>query len=197
VILIEVPDDGSGAARMSLTLLVGGARSGKSRIAERVIAASPGEVALIATAEARDEEMAERIRRHRAARPGGWRVIEEPLDLVGAIESVAPGTHVIIDCLTLWVSNLIETGLDDESVEARAAEALAVAQGHRGDMVVVSNEVGSGIVPINALARRYRDLLGKINVIWADGSDQVLLSVAGGVVPVRAVDSIWGHSTDG
>ena len=194
---VEVPDEGSGAARVSLTLLLGGARSGKSRIAERVIASSPGEVALIATAEARDEEMAERIRRHREVRPGGWRVIEEPLDLVGAMVEVAPSTHVIIDCLTLWVSNLIEAGLDDAAVEARAAETLAVVQGHRADIVVVSNEVGSGIVPINALARRYRDLLGKVNGIWADGSDQVLLSVAGGVVPVRPVESLWGYSTDG
>jgi adenosylcobyric acid synthase len=178
-------------------LLLGGARSGKSRIAERVIASSAGEVALIATAEARDEEMAERIRRHREARPGGWRVIEEPLDLVGAMAEVAPSTHVVIDCLTLWVSNLIEAGLDDAAVEARAAAALAVVQGHRADIVVVSNEVGSGIVPINALARRYRDLLGRVNVVWADGSDQVLLSVAGGVVPVRRVDSLWGDPGDG
>jgi len=182
---------------MPLTLLVGGARSGKSRIAERLITSSPGEIALIATAEARDEEMAERIRRHRVARPEGWQVIEEPLDVAGAMVKLSPATRVVIDCLTLWVSNLIEAGLDDAGVAARGREALAVAQGRVADTVVVSNEVGSGIVPDNALARRYRDLLGRVNSIWADGSDQVLLSVAGGVVPVRPVDSLWGVLSDG
>jgi adenosyl cobinamide kinase/adenosyl cobinamide phosphate guanylyltransferase len=182
---------------MPLTLLVGGARSGKSRIAERLITSSPGEIVLIATAEARDEEMTERIRRHRVARPGGWQVIEEPLDLAGAMVGLSPSTRVVIDCLTLWVSNLIEAGLDDAAVEARARGALAAVQGHVADTLVVSNEVGSGIVPDNALARRYRDLLGRVNAIWADGSDQVLLSVAGGVVPVRPVDSLWGVLSDG
>ena len=103
----------------------------------------------------------------------------------------------MIDCLTLWVSNLIEAGLDDSAVEASARGALAVAQGHLADTVVVSNEVGSGIVPDNALARRYRDLLGRVNAIWADGSDHVLLSVAGGVVRVLTVDSFWGDLSDG
>ena len=182
---------------MAVTLLLGGARSGKSRIAEQLVTSSPGQVALIATAEARDQEMAERIQRHREARPEGWLVVEEPLDLSGAIERLPAGTRVVIDCLTLWVSNLIEQGLDDEAVEASARAAAAVVQAHSADSVVVSNEVGSGIVPANTLARRYRDLLGRVNSIWAEGADHVLLSVAGGVVEVRSVDSLSGRNADG
>jgi adenosyl cobinamide kinase/adenosyl cobinamide phosphate guanylyltransferase len=181
---------------MTLTLLIGGARSGKSRTAERLVSSSPGQVALIATAEARDEEMEERIRRHRSARPAHWVVVEEPLDLSRAIGGLDPDTRLVVDCLTLWVSNLTEAGLDDEAIEAAAADALAAAQARGGDTVVVSNEVGSGIVPMNALSRRYRDLLGRVNAIWADGADRVLLCVAGGVVPVDRIDILW-DSNDG
>jgi adenosyl cobinamide kinase/adenosyl cobinamide phosphate guanylyltransferase len=176
---------------MSLTLLLGGARSGKSRLAERLITSSPGAVAVIATAEALDDEMAKRIQRHREARASGWLVVEEPLDLIGAVRGRPDDTRLVIDCLTLWVSNLIGIDADDGVIEEMAGQALGVVQAHPADSVVVSNEVGSGIVPVNALARRYRDLLGRVNSIWADGADQVLLTVAGGVVPVHPIGSLW------
>ena len=144
---------------MALTLLLGGARSGKSALAER-------------------------IRRHRGQRPADWRTVEEPFDLETAIANAPAGTYVLVDCLTLWVSNLVEQGLPDEQVGRRARAAADVAAGRPGPTVVVSNEVGSGIVPAEPLARRYRDLLGQVNAVWAAEAGQALLLVAGRAVPL-------------
>src|SRR5829696_2174935 len=108
---------------MALTLLLGGARSGKSALAERPAARSTGPVTVVATAQARDAEMAERIRRHRGQRPAGWRTVEEPFDLETALAEVPAGTYLLVDCLTLWVSNLVEQGLSDEQVGRRAGRA--------------------------------------------------------------------------
>ena len=115
---------------MALTLLLGGARSGKSALAERLAARSTGPVTVVATAQARDAEMAERIRRHRDRRPAGWRTVEEPVDLEAALASAPAGAQVVVDCLTLWVANLLEQGLTDEQVgrRARAASATAAAR---------------------------------------------------------------------
>jgi adenosyl cobinamide kinase/adenosyl cobinamide phosphate guanylyltransferase len=153
-------------------------------------------VTLIATAEGRDEEMRDRILQHQRSRPDHWRVVEEPIDLVAALEGVHSDSLVIVDCLTLWVSNLVELGLDDSEIQDRARRAAAVACARRPTTVVVSNEVGSGIVPLNELARRYRDLLGRVNALWADAADRVLLAVAGGVVPVMPARALWEAADD-
>jgi len=177
---------------MSLALVLGGARSGKSRLAEDLVRGATGPVTLIATAEAGDEEMRLRIIAHQQARPATWSVIEEPTSLLNALEAANPADAVIVDCLTLWVSNLIGEGLGDVEIEGHAVAAAQEAASRLGRTVAVSNEVGSGIVPVNALARRYRDLLGRVNVIWADSSEEVYLTVAGGVVPVQRLGSLWG-----
>jgi adenosylcobinamide kinase/adenosylcobinamide-phosphate guanylyltransferase len=169
---------------MALTLLLGGARSGKSALAERLAARWDGPVTVVATAQARDAEMAERIRRHRDRRPAGWRTIEEPFDLEAALALAPAGAQVVVDCLTLWVSNLMEQGLTGEQVGRQARSAAAAAAARVAPTVVVSNEVGAGIVPAEAVSRRYRDLLGQVNAAWAAAADHALLVVAGRAVPL-------------
>jgi len=149
-------------------------------------------VAVIVTAEIRDEEMAERIRRHRAHRPSDWETVEEPLELEAALRSIPEGSLALVDCLTLWVSNLMEKGFIDEEIEERAQAAVTTATARVGDTIVVSNEVGSGIVPLSALARRYRDLLGRVNSTWAEASDRTGLVVAGQVLPLSRAHEFWG-----
>ena len=165
---------------MAMTLLLGGAASGKSRTAAALAARTGLPVAVIATAEALDDEMAARIARHRRERPDGWSVIEEPLDLVGAVERASGAT--IVDCLTLWVSNLLGHDLGDEEITDRAATAAKACAARPEPTIVVSNEVGSGIVPMHPLARRYRDVLGRVNATFADEADVVALMVAGRAV---------------
>jgi len=145
-------------------------------------------VAVIATGQAGDDEMTERIRRHRAERPPHWTTIEEPLELEAAIFSVDASALVIVDCLTLWVSNLLGAGLTDVEIEAAASTAAGVAARHAGGAVAVSNEVGMGLVPANALARRYADLLGRVNVTWADAAGRSFLVVAGRALPLDGLD---------
>jgi adenosyl cobinamide kinase/adenosyl cobinamide phosphate guanylyltransferase len=140
--------------------------------------------------------MRDRILQHQRSRSDHWQVVEEPIDLETALEGVHPDSLVIVDCLTLWVSNLIELGLDDTEIQGRARGAAALAAARRPTTVVVSNEVGSGIVPLNELARRYRDLLGRVNALWADAADRVLLAVAGGVVPVMPARAVWEAADD-
>ena len=168
---------------MALTLLLGGARSGKSALAVRLAAGWDGPVTVVVTGEARDAEMAERIRRHRAERPGAWRTVEAPRELEAALAGAPAGAFVLLDCLTLWVSNLMEVGLGDEQVVSRARSAAAAAAARAAPTVAVSNEVGAGIVPADALSRRYRDLLGQVNAVWAAAA-QALLLVAGRAVPL-------------
>jgi adenosylcobinamide kinase / adenosylcobinamide-phosphate guanylyltransferase len=177
---------------MSLLLLIGGARSGKSRLAAEIAAEWSGPVAVIATGEGRDDEMAERIRMHRARRPRSWTTIEEPVDLDAALGGVPDEALAVVDCLTLWVSNLIEKGLRDDEIEGRARSTAGFAAARGGDTVVVTNEVGSGIVPTNTLARRYRDLLGNVNSIWAEHADRSALVVAGQILPLSDLSAIWG-----
>jgi len=161
-------------------VLLGGAASGKSRTAAALAARSGLPVTVIATAEALDEEMVVRIARHRRDRPDEWAVIEEPLDLAGAVER-ARGV-AIVDCLTLWVSNLLGYELGEDEIFERAAVASKACAGREEPTIVVSNEVGSGIVPMNPLARRYRDVLGRVNAMFADDADVVALMVAGRAV---------------
>jgi adenosylcobinamide kinase / adenosylcobinamide-phosphate guanylyltransferase len=169
---------------MALTLLLGGARSGKSALAARLAGRWDGPVTVVVTGEARDAEMAERIRRHRAARPGHWRTVEAPREVEAALAGAPADAFVVLDCLTLWVSNLMERGLDDPNVEELARSAAATAAARPAPTVAVSNEVGTGIVPADALSRRYRDLLGQVNAVWAAAAGQALLLVAGRAVPL-------------
>jgi adenosyl cobinamide kinase/adenosyl cobinamide phosphate guanylyltransferase len=167
---------------MALTFVTGGARSGKSGYALRLAAASGAPVVMIATAEARDDEMRERIALHRRERPAGWRTVEEPLDLAGALRGLAADELAIVDCLSLWVSNLLEADPDPASIERLAAEAAGLAARHPAGCVAVTNEVGMGIVPLNELARAYRDVIGRVNAIWAAAADDAFLAVSGRVL---------------
>jgi adenosylcobinamide kinase/adenosylcobinamide-phosphate guanylyltransferase len=159
-----------------LTLVLGGARSGKSRYAESLITALPPPWIYVATAQAGDDEMAARIAAHRTRRGGGWQTVEAPRDLAGALRAAPPGLPVLVDCLTLWLSNrmLAEADLDRETEELEQVLADRDAP-----VVLVSNEVGFGIVPDNALARRFRDRQGLLNQRLAAGADRVVLVVAG------------------
>ena len=159
-----------------LTLVLGGARSGKSRYAESLIAATPPPWVYVATAQALDAEMAERIAHHRKRRGEGWHTTEEPHDLQDAIDAAPAGAAVLVDCLTLWLTNRMLADADMGAETARLEAALA----HRNGLtVLVSNEVGSGIVPDNALARRFADLQGRLNQRLAACADRVVLVVAG------------------
>jgi adenosyl cobinamide kinase/adenosyl cobinamide phosphate guanylyltransferase len=164
---------------MSLTVLLGGARSGKSTLATSIATATESAVCYLATAEARDAEMAARIAKHRRERPASWTTIEEPMDLAAALDRIPSDTVTIIDCLTLWVSNLLEHDIGDDECLRMAAEAARVAAHRSGRTIAITNEVGSGIVPINTLARRYRDLLGMVNARWCARADDAFLVVAG------------------
>jgi adenosylcobinamide kinase/adenosylcobinamide-phosphate guanylyltransferase len=157
-----------------LTLVIGGARSGKSRYAENLITALPPPWIYIATAEACDAEMTERIAHHRARRDSRWTTIEAPRDLSTTL--AAQSMPVLIDCLTLWLSNLLLSNADVDAEVERFDGVLAKA---RTAIVLVANEVGLGIVPENALARRFRDLQGLLNQRIAARVDRVVLLVAG------------------
>jgi adenosyl cobinamide kinase/adenosyl cobinamide phosphate guanylyltransferase len=170
---------------VSLVVLLGGARSGKSSLAVRLAEASGLPVAFVATAEAGDEEMAERIARHRAERPPAWATIEEPLALAGAIER-APAGCVVVDCVSFWVANAMAAGLD---VEREAEAAARTAAARDGLVVAVSNEVGLGVVPATPLGRHYRDVLGRVNAAWVAASTEAALVVAGRALPLR--DAGW------
>ena len=158
-----------------LTLVLGGARSGKSRHAEALVTAAPPPWRYVATAQAFDAEMRERIALHRAARAPGWDTVEAPLDLPAALHTPLP---VLVDCLTLWASNLLLAGREaDTAALDRALDARTAPT------VLVSNEVGLGIVPDNALARRFRDMAGTLHQHLAARADAVALLVAG--IPVK------------
>lgn len=157
-------------------LVLGGARSGKSRRGEELVRAGGGRPIYIATAEIRDEEMRDRVERHRRDRGPNWTTVEEPLELPGVLRARAGEGPILVDCLTLWLSNLMERGRD----VAEATEALVAALVEaRGLVVLVANEVGWGIVPDNTLARAFRDEAGRLNRRVAATADRVELVVAG------------------
>ncbi|GAN76822.1 bifunctional adenosylcobinamide kinase/adenosylcobinamide-phosphate guanylyltransferase [Acidisphaera rubrifaciens] len=158
-----------------VTLVLGGARSGKSRHAESLLTAGPPPWCYVATAQAFDAEMADRIAIHRARRTEGWRTFEAPLDIDRALARAA-GLPVLIDCLTLWVSNLL---LGERDIDAAGAALLAAIDRHAAPIVLVANETGLGIVPDSALARRFRDAAGWLNQRVAVRADRVLFMVAG------------------
>ncbi len=165
---------------MGFVLLLGGARSGKSALAVRLALESKLPVTVIATATAGDEEMAGRIRRHRETRLSTWQTVEEPIDLLGAIRSSTAGDFLVVDCLTLWVSNLLGAGHVLSEIDRWTDPVVRELSGKRG--VVVTNEVGMGIVPANDLARNFRDVLGSVNTRFAAGAERALIMVAGRAV---------------
>lgn len=168
---------------MAYLLVLGGARSGKSDLAVRLAIESGRNVTFIATAAPGDPEMAERIASHREIRPQSWSTVEAPVGLASAIHRAPARNYVIVDCLTLWVSNLLGEGRSAAEVITLgrdAAQAMA-----RRDGIVVSNEVGLGIVPANELARTFRDVLGRVNAIFADGAERALLMVAGRALELK------------
>lgn len=160
----------------SLTFLLGGARSGKSAHAEQLVAEMPAPWTYIATGQAFDAEMSERIALHRARRDANWRTIDAPLDLVGALDAVPDRQPILIDCLTLWLSNHL---LAEHDLDPECAALVAVLAKPRGPWFVVSNEVGLGIVPDNALSRSFRDAQGRLNQQMAATAGTVLFMVAG------------------
>lgn len=159
-----------------LVLILGGARSGKSRFAEALVEAAPGPWAYMATAEAHDGEMAARIALHRDRRAAGWETVDAPLDLAGALAVLPPGRPALVDCLTLWLTNHL---LADRDLDAESDALLAALSARQGLTVCVSNEVGFGIVPDNALARSFRDAAGRLNQRVAAAAGRVTLVVAG------------------
>lgn len=171
---------------MGLLLLLGGARSGKSALALRLAHDHRGPVVVVATAEPLDDEMRERIRRHRSERPDGWQTVEEPCALGEAIAGAPAGALVVVDCLTLWVSNLLGRGDSEDEIERTARAAAAMAAARPGPVVAVSNEVGLGIVPATPLGRTYRDVLGRTNAAFAAAAERSLLVVAGRVLELAA-----------
>lgn len=161
-----------------ITLLIGGARSGKSALAVELGRRHDGPVTFIATCEPTDRDLAARIVRHRDERPD-WPTIEEPVALASVLADVEAEQFVIVDCLTLWVSNLMGEDMTDTEIEARSELTAEVAAVRPGPTVVVTNEVGLGIHPETALGRRYRDLLGRVNQQWAARAETSLFLVAG------------------
>ena len=159
-----------------LGLVVGGARSGKSGLAERLVTATSRPRRYIATAEAWDDEMRDRIARHRADRGADWTTVEAPLDLTAALAAVPADEAVLIDCATLWLSNHL---LADHDLEAESDRLRAALRSCPAPVVLVSNEVGWGIVPDNALARAFRDAQGRLNQQIAAEADLVLGVMAG------------------
>jgi adenosylcobinamide kinase/adenosylcobinamide-phosphate guanylyltransferase len=159
-----------------LTLVLGGARSGKSRHAESLITACAPPWIYVATAQALDAEMTERIAHHRARRGAGWQTMEAPHDLAETIDKAPTDAALLVDCLTLWLTNRM---LAEADIEADTAVLEKVLARRRGSTVLVSNEVGSGVVPDNALARRFADLQGRLNQRIAARADRVVLVVAG------------------
>jgi adenosylcobinamide kinase/adenosylcobinamide-phosphate guanylyltransferase len=174
------------------TLILGGVRSGKSRYAGELAAAQRRGVTVIATAAAQDEEMAARINAHRASRPAQWSVIEEPLRLAAALRTAAaPSGVIVVDCITLWLSNLL--CLEDEDVLRRECASLIDTLPALGaDCILISNEVGFGIIPASALARRFADEAGALHQRLAQQCDRVILMVAGLPMTLKTADSSLG-----
>jgi adenosylcobinamide kinase / adenosylcobinamide-phosphate guanylyltransferase len=174
---------------VSLVLLIGGARAGKSALAVELASRWNGEVTFLATAQGRDDEMAERIARHREQRPADWRTVDEPLELRAALESLDDDVFVILDCLTLWVANRLERGDAEEDLLAEAEHVARLAAARAAPLVAVTNEVGLGVVPATPLGRVYRDLLGEVNRTFARSAGTAFLVVAGRALPlVRTED---------
>jgi adenosylcobinamide kinase/adenosylcobinamide-phosphate guanylyltransferase len=161
---------------MAFTFVLGGARSGKSAYAQTAAERLGPSPVMIATAQAFDDEMALRIARHQAERGGAWRTVEAPVDVAAAVAALQPGEVAVIDCLTLWLSNLMHAEADIDQATDDLLTALAKTP---AEVFLVANEVGQGIVPDNALARRFRDAAGRMNQAMAAASGRAVLITAG------------------
>lgn len=181
---------------MALTVLTGGARSGKSAAAVAAATASGAPVTFIATAEPGDDEMAERIERHRSRRPAHWTTLEARHDLIRAVETVDPADTIIVDCLAIWATNrmLTESRPRDADLVEEAARLALLLTERRGQGLVVTNEVGWGVVPATPLGREFRDLLGSVNQALVRAADDAYLVVAGRLLPlVDPADGLRGQ----
>lgn len=159
-----------------LTLVLGGAASGKSLFAENLVLQSGGDPIYVATAQSFDDEMAKKIARHRDMRGPGWTTIEEPLNIPSALAMVKPGQPVLIDCATLWLTNVI---LGEHDVDAQSDDLVAAVSACVAPVVIVSNEVGQGVVPDNALSRKFRNAQGRLNQRLGAKADLVVAVMAG------------------
>jgi adenosylcobinamide kinase/adenosylcobinamide-phosphate guanylyltransferase len=173
---------------VTVTFILGGARSGKSAHAQSLAEAAPrpagARLVMIVTAQATDDaEMVERIRRHRADRGPEWSTVEAPIDLSAAVDGLAPGDVAVVDCLTIWLGNLIH---HDIQLEASFVSLLTALERAEADIFVVSNEVGLGIVPDNALARQFRDEAGRLHQRLAAQADRVVFVAAGLPLSLKA-----------
>ena len=169
-----------------IVLVTGGARSGKSEYARRHAEGLPSPRVFVATCPAIDGEMDERIRKHREARrDAGWETIEEPLDLARAVREARGAGVLLVDCLTLWVGNLLYEAqslfrdVGEEEVARRCGETLAACRARAGGTIFVTGEVGMGVVPEEPMSRKFRDLLGRCNQVMAEGADETILVVCG------------------
>ena len=184
-----------------LSLILGGARSGKSAFAERLAARHMGPICYVATAEALDDEMRARVAAHRAARPAAWQTIEAPLDPTAALRRAGRPAAVLLDCLTVWTSNLLLAELDRDSADIEPAAAAGAEAGARSavgallgwqrdtatPLYIVSNEVGLGVTPPYPLGRVYRDTLGRLNQQVAMRAERLYLVVAGLALDLKAL----------
>ena len=183
-----------------LIFVLGGARSGKSSFAER-LALDGGPVLYVATAEALDEDMERRIAAHRARRPAEWETLEEPVDLVGVLPSALEGYGTcLLDCLTLWVSNMLIWDEDNPNVQedilAAANKLIDVYERTAATWIIVSNEVGLGVVPPSALGSAYRDALGRVNQVLAVRADKVYFMAAGLALELKGLGALPYSSPD-
>jgi adenosylcobinamide kinase/adenosylcobinamide-phosphate guanylyltransferase len=172
---------------MPVTLIIGGCRSGKSRFALNAANAVAGRRKIfLATSVPRDREMEKRVQAHQAERGRDWETVEEPVNIHETIPAHAQTADVIlVDCLTLWLSNMMAAGMEDSEIESRLNRTVQSFSGIQCPVFLVSNEVGYGIVPENALARRFRDLAGQMNQVMADAADRVVLTVAGQALQIK------------
>lgn len=186
--------------KKQLLLVLGGARSGKSAFAQKIVEAHKSPALFVATAVAGDEEMKARIAAHRASRPAEWTTLEAPLNVGENIQKMEPTPWLLLDCLTLLVSNVllscpepIQEAAFRQKLELEIEALIAVYHAHPGSWAIVSNEVGSGLVPPNALGRFYRDGLGWANQRLAREADKVVLMVAGLPMVVKPASSTLSH----
>lgn len=172
-----------------MILLVGGARSGKSSLAASIASRGGHPVTFIATARADDEEMARRVEDHRRSRPRRWTVVEEPIDVERAITESPEEDTIVFDCVTLWLSNLM-VDKNDIEILGMVDAVIALLGRHSGEVVIVSNEVGTGLVPMDPVGRRFRDLHGRVNQRLAVAADSTYLVVAGQALRLEGPDDV-------